>query len=379
MWKPFSFGTLESYMAAKNEVTAAIADPDLEAVLMYTRATGYEGVEFVLLSEHWDVARVHTLNDGIVLVRIWDPPEPPIPRPFLCAYDGWLPVENTDVDTLRRALRNLQDFADFFGYQYDIAVRCYVKYRECTKMAGWRNTGEDDIARFRDRMSRLQDLPAPVRTALLRGIHWHQNAERQSRSSDRFIALWLALESVSLVLYENSGLLHMPLPGEDIPQTRRQRKIAQDVRIERVLAELASASLSERISQAYFQGVVGIRRRVEAVLGAILGEDERIQWLYSRNGPSDIRSKLVHEGWSEIDAAHSCDLPEYCRRLDLLFKELVERILFRNWHQLIELSRYTHTGSMDVMNMIPIGTGLTFQGDFGISLSLLAHKRVLRF
>ncbi len=53
----------------------------------------------------------------------------------------------------------------------------------------------------------------------------------------------------------------------------------------------------------------------------------------THNGPSDVRSKLVHEGWSEVDAAHSCDLQDYCSRLDRLFKELVERILDRRWAQ----------------------------------------------
>jgi hypothetical protein len=104
---------MEKFVEVKREINEVAADPDLEAVLLYTRATGYEGLEFVLLSEHWDETRVHTLNDGIVLIRVWDPPEPPTPRPFLCAYDGWLPVEDTGVDALRAALRSLQDFADF--------------------------------------------------------------------------------------------------------------------------------------------------------------------------------------------------------------------------------------------------------------------------
>lgn len=378
-WQPFAFDAMEKFVEVKKEIDEAAADPDLEAALLYTRATGYEGLEFVLLSEHWDETRVHTLNDGIVLIRVWDPPEPPTSRPFLCAYDGWLPVENTGIDALRAALRSLQDFADFFGYQYGVAIRCCVKYRECTAMARHRNTGAEDIARFRDRMSRLQDLPATVRTAILRGAHWHQNAERQGRASDRFIGLWLALESVALVLYENSGLLNLPLGAEAVPQTRRQRRAAQNARVEQILAEQATASPSERVLNAYFQGVVGIRRRVETTLRAILGEDARIQWLYTRNGPSDVRSKLVHEGWSEVDAAHSCDLQDYCGRLDRLFKELVERILDRRWAQPIELSRKSYVGTMDAMNMIPIGSGLTFQGDFSITLQLLASKRILRF
>ena len=43
---------MEKFVEVKKEIDEAAADPDLEAVLLYTRATGYEGLEFVLLSEH---------------------------------------------------------------------------------------------------------------------------------------------------------------------------------------------------------------------------------------------------------------------------------------------------------------------------------------
>jgi hypothetical protein len=380
-WRPFMFSALVEYQNAEKEAADAGSDPDLKAAIMYCRGTGYEGIEFVLLSEHWDTRRWRSLNDGVVLTRVWDPPPQSYPqsRPFLCAYDGWLPLESSTVENIRNALRSLQDLGDFFGYQFGVPVRVFVKYRECTEMAKWRDTEDEDVARFRDRMSRLYDLPVAIRTAVLRCTHWHQNGERQHRASDRFVSLWLAFESLALVLYENSGLIHLPLPAENIPQTKRQRRAAQDARVERVLAETQALSPSERVSRAYFEGVIGIRRRVELVLAAMLGEDERIGWLYSKSGPSEIRSKLVHEGWSERDATQAVDLSEFARRLDLLVKELVERVLLRRWLETCELPRKTYVGQIDPVNTIACGTGVTFHGDFSITMSLLAHKRVLRF
>lgn len=92
-----------------------------------------------------------------------------------------------------------------------------------------------------------------------------------------------------------------------------------------------------------------------------------------------MRGKLVHKGWSELDVAHACDLGDYCHRIDLLIKELIERVLFRKWGTPIGLPRKTYTMRIDSTHMTPIGTGICFQGDFTIGYPLLAHKGVLQF
>lgn len=378
-WNPFAFSTMEEHLAFTKECQEASADPDLQAALAYARATGYEGIEFVLLSAYWDSCRTRTYGGGITVVRVTDPPsEPHVPRPFVCISDGWIPLEATTVNSMRMGLRRLQDFVDFLAYQYSVPVRIFIKYREAFGRIEWRNTTDEDDGHFRDRLTRVLDLPDALRAAVLRCTHWHQNAQRQVRTTDRFLSLWLAIESLALVLYENSGLIHLPLDGEVVPLTKRQRRAAQEARVEQILSQ-DFPSAYERVSAAYFDGVKGLRRRVEAALGAVLGDDGRINWLYSRGGPNEMRSKLVHEGWSELDVAHACDLEDYCRRINLLIKELVERVLFRKWRVPLELPRKTFTMRMDATNAILIGTDLRFEGDFTISIPLLAHKGVLRF
>jgi hypothetical protein len=378
-WRPFAFSTMEEHLAFTKECKEASADPDVQATVAYTRATKHEGIEFVLLSEYWDNTRTRTYGGGITVVRVTDPPtEPHEPRPLVCIYDGWLPLEETTIASIRTGLRKLQDVVDFLAYQYGVPVRTFIKYREAFDQISWRNTTDDDDARFRDRLTRTLDLPDALRTAVLRCTHWHQNAKRQVRTTDRFLSLWLAIESLALVLYENSGVIHLPLDGESVPLTKKQRRAAQEARIEQILLQ-DFPSASERVSAAYFEGVKALRRRVEAALKAVLGDDARIGWLYSRGGPNEMRGKLVHEGWSELDVAHACDLGDYCHRIGLLIKELIERVLFRNWGNPIELPRKTFTMRLDPTNTIPIGTGIRFEGDFAISYPLLAHKGVLRF
>ena len=70
---------------------------------------------------------------------------------------------------------------------------------------------------------------------------------------------------------------------------------------------------------------------MEIVLGAILGPDDRIDWLYEQNGPNRMRAALVHEGWSEVEVASNCDLRDYCQKLTALIEDIVERVIYRAW------------------------------------------------
>src|SRR5689334_17016003 len=82
-WRPFAFATMEEHMAFTKECCDASADPDLQAAVAYARATGHEGIEFILLSAYWDARKTRTYGGGVIVVRVMDPPEGPTPRPFV--------------------------------------------------------------------------------------------------------------------------------------------------------------------------------------------------------------------------------------------------------------------------------------------------------
>src|SRR5207302_6563212 len=74
LWQPFAFSTMDAYMSFVKECKAASADPDVEASVAYARATGHDGIEFVLLSTYWDSSRTRTYGGGITVVRLSDVP-----------------------------------------------------------------------------------------------------------------------------------------------------------------------------------------------------------------------------------------------------------------------------------------------------------------
>jgi hypothetical protein len=382
LWEPLITDALPSPVLNTYE-------PEVAGALRYREVSGCEGFEFVVVTTHRDDAKFRTLASGILIVPIEDPDWPrdgfaisPVSSPPYYLYDGWMPVEADGPEAVRAAISNLEETLDFFAYQYGVQLRWMVKYAEnfgTVKRLALRNTADNEDAFFRDRLSRLADLPTAVRSAVQRAAHWHHNHTRQERRSDRFLALWLALESLVLVLYENCGSLGLVVVKEEAGLSKRQRKRLRDDCVEAVMAAHAGLSPSERIAKAYFEGVIGIRRRVEAVLAAVFQSNEQAAWLYTSSevlSPADLRSKIVHEGWSEYEVLKACGLDHYCQRLSLLLKELIERVLHRSWGGQYELPRKQYWSSLILENGA-VGANIRYVGDFRVSLGLLLRKGVL--
>lgn len=364
-------------------------DPDVSAALWYRHMSRCSGIEFVAISTHRDDARFRTLTSGMLMVPVEDPdwpregfPSRGIWAPPYFLYDGWLPVEEDGPEAARAAVATIQDTFDFFAYQYGIRVRWLVKYAEIFRenmLRGQRHTDDTDDTIFRDGLSRLHELPAAVLPAVRRAAHWHQSSERQERKTDRFLALWLAVESLVLVLYEHCGPLGLVVLKEEVGLGKSQRRDLRDRRVLEVLAAHAHLSPSQQVEKAYFDGVVGIGRRVKAVLSAVFESAEHGQWLYSSTeqpSPAELRSKIVHDGWSEQEALSACPMEDYCDRLSLLLKELIERVLFRSWGGTYELRQKSYS-TFSIPENALVGTAVEHVGDFRISLGLLVRKSLI--
>ncbi len=360
------------------------SERDVAAALEYRQQTTCAGIEFVAITTHRDEAPFRTLSAGMYLVPLRDPDwaVDAFPPPPYYLYDGWYPIEEDGVEPIRAALRAIEDTLDFYAYQHGIKLRWIVKYVElfgADITRGVRHVSEREDAAFRNRLSRLLDLPQPLQVAVRRSAHWRQNYERQERKTDRFLALWLALESLLLVLYEQCGPIGLVVVKEEAGLTKPQRRALRDRLAEEVLVKTSNLSPSERVRTAYFEALVPIQRQVQAVLSAVFESNEYNDWLFGNGvstSPAKLRSKLVHEGWSEAEAANACNLEGYCRRLDILLRELIERVLVRKWGGQCELAQRSYSSSLLMENGFAIpNTQQT--GDFRISLGFLLRKGLI--
>jgi len=145
---------------------------ELAAALWYRQQTSCAGIEFVAITTHGDEAPFQTLSSGMCLVPLQDPERKAdaFPRPPYRIYDGWFPVDDDGVEASRAGLRAIEDTLDFYAYQHGIKLRWIVKYTELLGgdlTRGMRSVSAADDTAFRERLSRLLDLPAPLQAAVL--------------------------------------------------------------------------------------------------------------------------------------------------------------------------------------------------------------------
>lgn len=360
------------------------SERDVAAALWYRQQTHCAGIEFVAVTTHRDDAEFRTLTSGMYLVPVRDPDWSidAFPPPPYYLYDGWYPIEHDGVEPIREALQTIEDTLDFYAYQHGVKLRWIVKYVEllgADLTRGIREVADGEDALFRDRLSRLLDLPHPLQVAVRRSAHWRQSYERQERRTDRFLALWLALESLLLVLYEQCSHIGLVVAKEEAGLTKSQRRALRDRLAEEVLANASHLSPSERVRRAYFEAIVPIRRQAQAVLTAVFESNEHNNWLFGNGtitSPAELRSKLVHQGWSEAEAANACNLEQYCRRIDALLRELIERVLLRKWGAQCPMAHRSYSSSLLAEN--GFAAPFTKQtGDFRISLGFLIRKGLI--
>ena len=136
-------------------------------------------------------------------------------------------------------------------------------------------------------------------------------------SVDRFLYAWFALESLLLTLYEHAADVGLPISSPDSSCTKQRRRQLQDERIRAILAAGLENDPTLAVMTAYFEGVVPIRRRSEAVLRAALGDAHpSVAWAYgAKDGPGRLRTELVHMGRSSQELHDMMPVPAIVARL----------------------------------------------------------------
>jgi hypothetical protein len=145
---------------------------------------------------------------------------------------------------------------------------------------------------------------------------WLDNSRQQTKQSDRFLSLWLALESLLLTLYEDANELGLPVQDAYATLTKSESKEHRREDIRKLLASVADPI--DAVTRAYFDCVKSIRRQTELVLAALFGAGHpAITWLYSASehgpSPSRIRSDMGHRGMSGVEASLTTNLDRLSR------------------------------------------------------------------
>ncbi len=364
-----------------------LTGPELQAIYSYCRHTGFECVEFVILATYADVATFRRYPGGLLVVPCEDVLEaaagtsPVVVPRNEHLYDAWLPLRETTPSAVQDAIAQIDETVTLIARSYGVSARWLPKYIETVRQgAGVRTIDDSDWEDHSKALGRWASLPTSIRPAAARAAHWLLRGENQRAGIDKFLFTWFALEGLLLALYDSASDIELPIDDGEAGKTRAARRRLREDRIRSILAASLESDATQAVMNAYFQGVVPIRRRCEAVLRALLGDQEpRVAWLYGdRAGPGQLRTEIVHNGASAHEIYGRFPIDRTVEQLQQLANEVLVRALRRSWRgePLPTVARsYTMMMGNGIVNA-PTG-GWAAEGDFRITHGRLAALGLL--
>ena len=241
--------------------------------------TDCEGIEFVAFSN----AKIENhiiFSNGVVIVPcfISDLNHKNIKDPLVQAtmkmerarrfiYDGWAPIRKWDVENVRNAIRNIDEALSLFCLNGRSYFEWEPKYPAPTESPqSVYNYEKHHNQQLEEVAKRLDSLSENDRIAIYRSIAWLNQGLRLNETTARFLFSILAIESLARYIEEEAAK-DSPLAvlkAEKLTPTERHGQQEECIKV--TLSKQLQENPIEAIKKAYFDCVIGIRRRMETHL-----------------------------------------------------------------------------------------------------------------
>jgi len=332
--------------------------PSERAAFYIHELTGCEGLEFVAFSN----ARLKNfvmLANSVVLVpcflsdiegqNVRDPLVQltmKMERECRFIYDGWVPIATWDEENVRKAVRSVDEALSVFCLRGRTFFEWEPKYPAPSESSSAYQF-EDQHIRELEGVARLLDsLSEGDRVALYRSLAWLTQGLCLSEPAARFLFSILAIESLATYI-EREAPDESPLAvlrAEHLTRTERLAK--REKCIDDTLSELLQSNPTKAISMAYFDCVVGIKRRLRTHLEHVFTSDaEPIALLFGH----EVEGKSLYDLRHEV--AHGTT--------DALSEVQRDRIRQRVWDAERLARRYVLTVLETALGAKPFSEGMT--------------------
>lgn len=295
--------------------------PSARAAFHLHELTDCEGLEFVVFS-NGKIRGPLMLTKVIMLVPCFlsnineaginDPlVKPTIRMQEQCRYiyDGWIPISIWDDESIEKSIRSIDEAFSIFCLNSRSFFEWEPKYnspREATSTFNF----EDAHLRDLERVYKLIDsLNEDDRTAVYRSLGWLSQGFRLNEAAARFLFSILAIEALATYIEGGKIADVSPLavlkaePVAQVERTMRQEKCITDT-----LSKWLQNDARRAIQEAYFDCVVGLKKRLKTHLENVWPLDATpISLLFETkvDGKSlyDLRNDIAHGTTDAINEA----------------------------------------------------------------------------
>ena len=233
-------------------------------------------------------------------------------------YDGWLPIGDWQIDSVRKSVRRIDSALSVFALRASAWFSWEPKYSPIIRDGTYYNFESEDMMQVNELSKTISEMKEPDAQAFLSSIGWLSQSVRSNEPAARFLFGILAIESLATYIEEESaeGSAFSELKSEQL--TRQQRKEWRQTCIRDNIARLLDVEPEKAVKTAYFDCIVGIRQRLEShLMNVFCDETEPIELLFKLK----VDGKTLYELRNEI--AHG--------RMDALSEVQREAVITRAW------------------------------------------------
>ena len=289
----------------KNFAAMAIASrkdlsgPEKSAKYLYD-ITGCKGFEFVAFSNA-KLERPTQLADNIILFPCFHNNtnglslnDPMVQASIIMSqtaryvYDGWLPIDEMRESAIRSKIRVLREVMSAFSIVSGSNFEWESKYPIAGTSGESHYLNEADIDTLEKLANQIDCLSDNDRKALLRSIGWLSRSINQTEPEAKFLFAVLSIESFATYIEENSedNSAFVTLRGSK--KSKNERRKEREDCIRETILNLLDSDATRAVNEAYFNCVVGIRKRLGEHLGRVMGKDDEGYKIFLFDSTTDV-------------------------------------------------------------------------------------------
>ena len=288
---------------------------DIEKSAMFVHElVGCQGMEFAVFSSA-KIKKGVTLPGNITLVpcflpeiegRSWNDPLVRLSESMMgrarFVYDGWVPIDDWNIESVREAIRKINQILSLFSIQERISVTWEPKYMPRQYYPSCQNIEDQHIHEIEKLGSVIESWTLSDRKAFFRSVAWLSQSLSLPLSASRFLLCVITIESLANYM-ENEATNESIF--STLKATDKFEKGETEKCIEETLGRLYDHSKIEAIRSAFYDCVhLSIRRLLKRHLSKIFADDRKpIELLFETEMEGktlyDLRHMIAHGG---IDA-----------------------------------------------------------------------------
>ncbi len=211
-------------------------------------------------------------------------------------YDGWIPNEEWTRSRLEQIVSMLDDFVNVFSIVGKYYAYWEPKYYYSNDPIPSHLISPPEFLSLSKTIGIIERLPEADRSAISRSAAWIANALRSESRVQRFLLLFVSIES--LVTYiERESQKDSPLrefAADKLPKS--EKRLRREACIQEIMD--SKLDLTKAVQEAYFKCVVGNRKMLEDHLNRAFGNDEASRVMFvERVGEKtlwEVRNDIAH-------------------------------------------------------------------------------------